>query len=239
MKQLVTENYIFNYDEGSPAERDIEEIAAYQEACFRYICSVLRTRPGFRIEYYLCESPEEVGRIYGDNEPCNGFNDGRRIFAVYNDKIRCTGFHEDAHVISYTLRRPECGAVREGLAMYFDRKWWGIHNADWTGWFLKTGRYVPFNELLDNERFYSLSDVITYPEAGAFTEWLISSFGIDRFLEAYVKADTKEAFSRSFGKTAEELDAGFREWTGLFDTDKEVENRMEALLPEAVSDVVF
>ena len=39
-------------------------------------------------------------------------------------------------IISYTVNRPDSPAIREGLAMYFDRKWWGIQNLDWTGYFL-------------------------------------------------------------------------------------------------------
>ncbi len=39
-------------------------------------------------------------------------------------------------------------AIREGLAMYFDRKWWGIQNLDWAGYYLQTGRYIPVKKLL-------------------------------------------------------------------------------------------
>ena len=102
---------------------------------------MLNTRPVFKIEYFLCETPEDVGRIYGDNEPCNGFAaPPNKIYAVYNEKIQCIGFHEDAHIISYTINRPDCPAIREELAMYFDRKWWGIQNLDWVGFFLKEKR---------------------------------------------------------------------------------------------------
>lgn len=73
MIQYQSENYIFNYNAGTQAERDILTISATKESCSRYICSVLNVTPSFKIEYFLCESPEEVGRIYGDNDPCNGF----------------------------------------------------------------------------------------------------------------------------------------------------------------------
>ena len=53
MNRFETEHYIFNFHEGSKAEADIHEIAACQEACFRYICSVLKTQPDFKIEYTL------------------------------------------------------------------------------------------------------------------------------------------------------------------------------------------
>ncbi len=104
-KQYKTEHYVFNYNADSKAEEDISKISRLQESCFGYICNVLKTEPTFKIEYYLCETPEEVGRLYGDNEPCNGFaSSPNEIYAVYNEKTKCVGFHEDDHIISYTVR---------------------------------------------------------------------------------------------------------------------------------------
>ena len=155
MNQFESRHYIFHFGEATKAERDIESIAAYQESCFQHICAVLGVTPEFKIEYYLCDSPEGVGRIYGDNDPCNGFAAlPNKVYAVYNEQIQCIGFHEDAHLISYVINRPDCPAIREGLAMYFDRKWWGIQNMDWVGFYLKTGRYIPVNQLLDKEYFF-------------------------------------------------------------------------------------
>ena len=83
------------------AERDIEKIAALQEGCFSHVCAVLGLTPDFKIEYFLCDSPEEVGHIYGNYFPCNGFADlPNRIYAVYNENVQCIGFHEDMHLIS-------------------------------------------------------------------------------------------------------------------------------------------
>ena len=65
MKQFESEHYIFHYGANTKAEQDISEIAAYQESCFRYICDVLNVTPNFKIEYFLCDSPEEVGRKLG------------------------------------------------------------------------------------------------------------------------------------------------------------------------------
>lgn len=73
MQTFETEHYLLHYGAGTPAERDIEKIAALQESCFSHICAVLGLTPDFKIEYFLCDSPEEVGHIYGNDVPCNGF----------------------------------------------------------------------------------------------------------------------------------------------------------------------
>lgn len=233
MKCFESEHYIFHYGANTKAEQDIAAIADYQENCFRYICSVLRVKPDFKIEYFLCDSPEEVGRIYGDNDPCNGFTaPPDKIYAVYNEKVQCIGFHEDAHVISYLINRPDPPAIREGLAMYFDRKWWAITNLDWTGYYIKTGRYIPVDQLLKREVFFQQYDHIVYPIMGAFTEWLITTYGIESYLRMYQQQDMTQAMTEVYGQTPEQLNGAFVDYVALFRVDPVLEQRMEALLVE-------
>ena len=223
MKQHKSEHYIFNFNEGSKAEKDIEAISSMQERCYKYICQVLKTEPSFKIQYYLRDSPQEVGRIYGDNDPCNGFaSPPDKIYAVYNDEVQCIGFHEDAHLISYTINRPDNPAIREGLAMYFDKKWWKIHNLDWTIHYLKNGMYIPVNQLVDKETFFSYGCEITYPIMGAFTEWLISTYGIGMYLDMYKRKDTIQAISEIYQKTIKELNEDFTDYVSLFKIDERI-----------------
>ena len=231
MKSYETSNYIFYYQENSTAEKDISKIAQLQQSCFEYICNVLQVTLNFKIKYYLCETPDDVGRIYGDNEPCNGFAcSPNKIYAVYNEETKCIGFHEDAHIVSYTINTPNVTAIREGLAMYFDKKWWGIQNLDWTGYFIKTGKYVSINDLLDDEIFYSIDCSIAYPIVGAFTEWLISSYGIDKYLQFYKYENSSVALSSVYNQTSEELSKAFVDYVRLFEIDEVLEHRMERLV---------
>lgn len=233
MEQYETRHYIFNYNKNSKAGQDVIAIAKYQESCLKYICSVLRIYPDFKIEYYLCDTPEEVGHIYGDDEPCNGFTDlPNKIYAVYNDEVQCIGFHEDAHVISYLINRPNSCAIREGLAMYFDRKWWGIQNLDWTGYFIKTNKYIQINQLLNDDIFFNHDCSITYPIMGAFTDWLISTYGIEKYLEFYKQEDIINALKEIYNKTPLDMNQSFVDYVNLFKIDEKIEQRMEALLNE-------
>ena len=231
MRSYETDHYIFHYNAGTRAEHDILKIAAQQEACFVYICSVLQAHPDFKIEYFLCDSPEEVGHIYGDDEPCNGFAaPPDRIYAVYNEKVQCIGFHEDAHIISYTLNRPDCPAIREGLAMYFDRKWWSIQNMDWVSCYLKTDRYISVDKLMDKEFFFGIDCTVSYPIMGAFTDYLIAAYGREAYLDLYRRQDMRKAMKEVYGKSPEELDRDFTNYVRLFKTDPEIEKRIARLL---------
>lgn len=101
-----TAHYIFHYQTGSYAERNIKRISETQEQCWQRICKELGTTPTFKIQYFLFNTPEEVGEMYGDNEPCNGFTSPPdTIYAVYNNTVKGIDPHEDAVLISYTSNR--------------------------------------------------------------------------------------------------------------------------------------
>lgn len=235
MKQYISEHYIFNYYSGSKAEEDILDIAKLQETCYKHICNVLNVELDFKIQYFLCDSPEKVGNRYGekygDYEPCNGFVEPpNKIYVVYNKDIKCVGFHEDAHLISYTINRPDCPAIREGLAMYFDRYWWGIQNLDWTIFYLKNGYNISIAELLNKEFFFSLDCTVTYPIMGAFTDWLISSYGIESYLSFYKKKDSISAIDEVYGMTIEEMDIAFMGYVSLFEINNTIRREILDLL---------
>lgn len=212
MQKISSEHYDFHYLKGSVAERDINKIVTLQENCFREICSLLSIQTKIRIQYYLVDTPELVGEIYGDNEACNGFaSPPNEIYAVYNDEIKCIGHHEDAHILSYTINRPNSGFIREGLAMYFDRYWWDKTNEQWVQIFLNEGKYISVEKLLSDNIFYEYSDAVTYPIAGAFTRFLIDSYGIEKYIlfYKYTGRDFSKSFKEIYLKEIEDIEEGF------------------------------
>lgn len=208
-----SEHYTFHYPAGSKATEDIAILAASQEACFCHITEVLKTKPSFKIHYWLCSTPEAVGQIYGDNEPCNGFAcEPDRIYAVYNEEVQCVGPHEDAHLISYLLSVPNSGFLREGLAMFFDKTWWNRPNDEWTAAFLEGGTLPPLASLLQDDFFYSQDCSLTYPIAGSFTKYLMERFGMDSYLRfyRYSGTDWDAAMQTFFGCSLDGLEDAFR-----------------------------
>ena len=213
-----TAHYDLHFRPGSWAERDIRLIAAEQERCYAAITEALGVTPPFRIQYYLLDTPEEVGQVYGDNEPCNGFaSPPDTVFAVYSDKVRCIGMHEDTHLISYVRKRPETAFFREGLAMYMDKVWWGRENEGWVRDFLADGRYLSVPALLDNHFFYAHPDAVTYPIAGAFTRFLAEKLGMRGYLEQvyYAEKEARDAVESALGLPGKEWDGAFSAWLAL------------------------
>ena len=114
--------------------------------------------------------------------------------------------------------------------MYFDRKWWGIENLDWTGYYLKTGRYLPMDKLLNREFFFGHDCAFTYPIVGTFTDWLLTVYGRERYGELYSQPNPAAVMEQVYGKSPAELNAEFEAYVRLFRTDEALEARMEELL---------
>ncbi len=222
-----SKHYIFNYEKNSYAKKYINEIAVTQEKCYLEIIKTLNIKFQIKIEYFLCDTPEIVGSLYGDNEPCNGLAvQPNKIYAVYNEEIKCMGSHEDAHIISYSIGHPNSTAIREGFAMYFDKAWWNISNYDCCKLYLENGSYCEVSELVDNNIFYKIPCEISYPIMGAFTGYLIKKFGINKYIEFY--KTTKEIcdleIERVFGMSFTKLETNFKTFINIlpYKTSKDI-----------------
>jgi hypothetical protein len=233
--KIESDNYIFNYHYGSIIEKDIEKIIDLQETCYDFICNCLTIKMETKIKYYLCESSIEVGELYGDNEPCNGFaREPNEIYAVYNDKTKCVGFHEDAHIISYNIATPPQTFIREGLAMFFDKVSLKIPNYMWVRFFIDNDLYINIEDLVINENFYKYSDLITYPVAGSFVEYLISIFGIEKFKIFYssLKEDFKTSFSDIFNINLASANKKFIKYISSVGNNEAISNMIKSELDE-------
>ena len=217
-KQFKVEHYVFNYLSNSLAEKDIKYIADMQEKCYAKIKSKLEIVNDITINYFLLNTPNEVGKLYAithnddDDEPCNGFTlMPNNIYCVYNEDIKCIGMHEDTHILSYTINRPDCAFIREGLAMYMDEKWHGKSNELWCKQFIDSNKLCKLKNLLFNDYFYKTDSNLTYPIAGAFIGFVVNRITMKTFLkEIYSKnEDVKKLFENSMQLTIKEIECEF------------------------------
>ncbi len=210
----ATEHYVFHYQKGSLAEKEIQVISETQEAAFSKICRTLNVIYPEAINYYLTDSPKAIGRVIWEQDlPCNGVAlCGRnKIYAVYTENIKCIGSHEDTHLISFLINYPESDFVVEGLAMSFDGLWWGVPNETWVSYYKTKHPDLSVKALFDNNAFAETGCVIAYPIAGAFTKFLIDTFGIERYLDFYKYdgCEYDEAVLTIFGDSLLELETSF------------------------------
>lgn len=210
----TTAHYVFHYQKGSLAEKEIQTISETQEEAFSKICSTLNVVYPERINYYFTDSPKAIGCvIWNEDIPCNGVAvcGKNKIYAVHIENIKCIGSHEDTHLISFLINYPESDFVVEGLAMSFDGLWWGIPNETWVSYYKTQYPNLSVKALFDNNVFAEIGCVIAYPIAGAFTKFLIDTFGMERYLDFYKYdgCEYDEAFHTIFGDSLLEIEALF------------------------------
>lgn len=214
-----TEHHVFRYAPGSPAEREIEAVAAEQEGDYARLADLFGFELPQKVEYFLTDSPGENGAVLGElfsgeaAYPINGFSIAPKyVFAAYDDQVKCVGCHEVTHLFSYTLCMPKSQFLSEGLAMYTDGAFWGKPNDRWVKEFLKDGRYVPLCELISDESFFAHPTEITYPIAGAFVAFLIEKLGAKRFLQEVYPSDMPllENLGRCLDIQKDQIEAAFQ-----------------------------
>ena len=188
MMDYKTEHYIFHCVNNKIAENDIEIIAKTQEEAYETITKALNVKYETIINYYLVNTPEEVAKLTQYPYPVNGLAcfSTKSIYAVYSDEIKCIGPHEDAHLISEMFGMSDLDFLCEGLAMHFDKRWWGIDNSLWCKYFIDEGIFPNIIKLLNNQGFNKIDCSLSYPVAGAFTSYLIEKFGIEKYRYFYI-----------------------------------------------------
>ena len=149
------------------------------------------------INYYLVNTPEEVEKLTQYPYPVNGlaYFSNKSIYAVYNAEIKRIVPHEDAHLISETFGVSDLDFLCEGLAMHFDKCWWGIDNYLWCKYYMDEGVFPNIIKLLNNKKFNKIDCSLSYPVAGAFTSYLIENFGIEKYKGFYINNLNSKAVS--------------------------------------------
>ena len=205
-QETETLHYRLFYHPGSYAGAHIHEISEWQENCYARISGELGVEMDRKIRIYMCESWEEIAEETGC-PPTNGMTlDYDLIFAVVNGENQCLGPHEDAHLLSFRIAVPESVFLREGIAMYFDGAYHGKKNSQAAKEWIPENRQCDILHFLNNDRFYELPEDISYPLAGAFTEWIIRKYGMERWQEFFRNSGDPLTLS---GKTAMELSEEF------------------------------
>ena len=215
----TTDHYIFHYQPGSLAGQAIKDNASQQEQAFSEICGKLHVKYPERIHYYFTDSPLEIGSMFwGEGASCNGcaIYEDHKIYAVYNEEIKCIGAHEDTHLISYLIGIPISDFITEGLAMYFHERWWGRPNEEWAAYYKSKHPQLSIEKLLDNVCFDQCGCTMTYPIAGAFTKFIIDTYGIERYIAFYRYTGTEygREIESIYGVPLKDLEDSF--WKEIF-----------------------
>ena len=140
-----------------------------------------------KINYILCKDQDEIKKI-------SGF-DTRGIYILAYDEVITTfntHYHELSHLLmNYKLQNLPLYTLpffQEGFAVAVGgRGGIGRNILLHIGYFLEKSGYLNFNAILSKEDFMSENASMTYPAAGLYNYFLISSYGINSYINLYLK----------------------------------------------------
>ncbi len=195
-----TDHYIFHYFPDSEAEKDIEMIVVTQEKAFEKIIAFLNTKlPKKKIEYYFYPDEETKKKLMGDDWYAQSIRDEFRVHVLYTKDIKPLGEHEDTHLLSLPWGI-SIGFFQEGLAEFMvGHAWDGKSHISYVKEGYANNLYPPLSDFFEHEAWLQTDDskpLFFYSLVGAFTTFLISNYGKDKFKELY------ENTHRDISKTA-------------------------------------
>ena len=209
------------------AEKRIDEIIKIQEQGYKKILKKLGTKNRRTIKYYFYPSKMIKKKLMGDEGNGNAIwleiKKEKKIWkpkkfeihALYNKKTQCVGAHEDTHLLSSYLGMA-IFLFCEGLSEFMSEKWRNKDIDFWVKKYLNEDKLYPVKFLADNKNWDNVDNLIAYPQAGSFVRFLIESYGIRKFKDAYQKLsrlnsyeDNLDIIRKVYSKRLDELE---KEW---------------------------
>lgn len=190
-----SEHYVFHYFPDSEAERDIDTIMRTQEAVYVKIMSFLGVaEPNRSIEYYFYPDKETKITLMGDDWYAQSIYNEFRIHVLYTKEIKPIGPHEDTHLLSLPWDL-SIGFFQEGLAEHMvGHAWDGTLHKKYVKDGYAKNIYPPLIEFMRHEQWLETDDnkaIYFYSLAGAFTSFLIKSYGRE-LLEHFYRKSSRE-----------------------------------------------
>lgn len=206
------------------ASSEIQHLKEVFEGNFNLIINKLNIADNFpEINYYLF--PSEAIKIEETGEDGYAETDRKnfKVFMVYNKDIQPIGPHELVHLLTNQLGYPNY-VFNEGFAEYFEGHWSietdGVliqkDHDDWVRQFIKDNKYITINQLFDDNKFWECdkNGTTSYPESGSFVRYIITKYGMPRFLDAFSKLSRRpenpesnfSVFQDVFGKSVNEAE---------------------------------
>ncbi len=144
----------------------------------------------FRInktKYFLYDNFEDKGLISGNTNLTNIDWNDTSIHSVFNNWINGADFTQNSLLlIRKNFGKPKISFLEEGLAIYFSHDWRKYGYNFWAGFIAASDAVPPLNELLSNKNLEYISDLISEPLAGTFTDFLINKWGREKFVKNYI-----------------------------------------------------
>jgi len=200
-------------------ETRIDGIAERREQSYGELAA--KINPAFDDPIALFLFPDGASKLAYMGHEGDGLAFGRLLAEVFNEKTQLDPYHELTHIIAGTVGSPPA-LFNEGLAAYMQEghRWNGYHVDAWSKAFAARGALWPLPKLFtfDDIGPSETKPGIAYPEAASVIGYLAGRHGFEKVMAAYkvlkndpdAVAANREAFTRIFGATVEEVEKAWR-----------------------------
>jgi hypothetical protein len=208
-----TKNFVCHYRKGyGPSPLQLRRLDKF----YREISLHLDVTLDRKIDYYKCDSPEEVGKLLG-MAPATGLGYYPNCVVT---AMGWSSFHEVVHVLlGQTCRKQPVSLILEGAACYFGGSNTVTREAQlsWAKTLLENKESLPISRISRERAFWSAEDMNDpYAQAASFVGFLVETYGISKFKELYKYRDATEdlgaEMERIYGRDMAQFEDEWREW---------------------------
>ncbi|MDO4927353.1 MAG: hypothetical protein Q3980_17075 [Turicibacter sp.] len=132
------------------------------------------------------------------------------------------------YIIADHMSDQKSVALKEGLEMFFEKKWCDISNFEWVIYLLESDSYVLLQRLLKDKVIYDYPDYMIYPVMGAFTQYLILTYGLEKYLNLYCMKEQplNKCFKDVYDCSMKMIETEFLNYIRLFRLDYVIRERI-------------
>lgn len=139
-----------------------------------------------RLTIHLWDNLEEKGLFTGETRLAHTAENRQDVHLAFTKDLRGDDFTEEAKwLIDRLVGGAQSPALREGLATALSDNWRGVGYRGWAARLMQTENAPPLDELLQSGVWAAESDLVRQPLLGAFADFLLPRWGIEKFLQVY------------------------------------------------------
>lgn len=187
---------------------DIKEVAKIHEFYFEEISKQLNIDFPHRIESFIYATPEQKQELTGAKytdfaKPWlyqTHINTGDEKSVLKHEMVHVMAGYFGLPVFNISLRQ---GLV-EGISMAIDRDRSNRSLDEFAALLIKTGFYVNIEDILNVKGFMSQNSSYSYILSGAFSRFIISKYGIEKYKSVYSGSGFEKVYSKNIGELNKE-----------------------------------
>lgn len=198
-KNISSENFTLYYSSADSSEAQL--IALHQEFYYQLIKKKLNSEPAEKIKVYLYDSAEQKKELFGAGN-ADVAKPWQYSIYISRESWQRTLKHEIAHIFSaefgwgiFKVAKNFNAASIEGFAQAIEGSYDDLDINELASLAYNEGYSVDLAELFHGFNFFKSNSLLAYNYSGAFYDFLIKEYGIEKVKQFYYSGDFGLSFN--------------------------------------------